>query len=344
MMTFVIDKTKGKKMSQRWRSIFCASLMLFTNSLHADDSMLTPQRRAMETGDWYTAEQQFKIKPTEVIGMDGRPLNGLVNRDFIIQRGTDLNIVSINPNDQTVELGFNNEGQSEAGLNQLPFSMKVHYKDLDPSLLSLVVYDDSVNDDEDLAEAEEMDALSEVSPALGDALDVARRGGRGRNRNGILRQRRSQSRSMRAGRALRTSGTRVQRVFGRNGMTMCLAEVRVNAKGICGQTMPVIGKAADGYNAYVNAGWRPVAYDPSNNSVCTACFWGGGRTDCSGGPCGHAALKVANNGTARDWIGAGFRNPPALPDRYGCSRAGRRGKRVCRVPYTAARCAVAPGH
>jgi hypothetical protein len=305
-------------MRLNFNSLIAFSLLLVSTSAFA---------QSVETGNWYTAEKEFSLKPSDAIGTDGRALGELVGRDYKVLRGTDINIVNIDEQNKKVEIAFNNEGQDPQNKEKLPFSLTVDMRDLNPAILSKIQFDESDEFPDD--DEEQLSGVDEI-------LEVARNGRRGarvRARNGVTRPRTSVSR------ASGTAAGRVIRVYGRGGMTMCLAEVRVNSKSICGQTMPTIARAAQGYEVYKAAGWRPVEYSPNSNPVCTACFWGGGRTDCGGQACGHAALKIRDGA----WIGAGIRTPPELPNQSGCKRSVR-GKKVCRVPYVRHGCLVAPGH
>ncbi|MBX2993270.1 MAG: hypothetical protein KF681_00550 [Bdellovibrionaceae bacterium] len=301
-----------------FRSLLTISLLLASASAFAQN-LSTP---TVQNGDWFTAEKEFVLKPSDAMGTDGRTMGDLIGRDYKILRGTDINIVNIDEANKKAEIAFNNEGQDPLNTEKLPFSLTVDLRDINPALLSKIQFDESDEfpDDDD----EQITGVDQI-------LEVARGKRRAvRSRSGVTRPRVARGGS--------TAG-RVIRVYGRGGMTMCLAEVRVNAKSICGQTMPTIGRAAQGYEVYKAAGWRPVEYSPNSNPVCTACFWGGGRTDCGGQACGHAALKIR----AGAWIGAGIRTPPELPNQNGCKRSVR-GKKVCRVPYVRHGCLVAPGH
>lgn len=301
-----------------FRSLLTLSLLFASASAFAQN-LSTP---TVQNGDWFTAEKEFTLKPSDAMGTDGRTMGELIGRDYKILRGTDINIVNIDEANKKAEIAFNNEGQDPLNTEKLPFSLTVDLRDINPAILSKIQFDESDEfpDDDD----EQITGVDQI-------LEVARGKRRAvRSRSGVTRPRVARSGG--------ASG-RVIRVFGRGGMTMCLAEVRVNAKSICGQTMPTIGRAAQGYEVYKAAGWRPVEYSPNSNPVCTACFWGGGRTDCGGQACGHAALKIRQGA----WIGAGIRTPPELPNQSGCKRSVR-GKKVCRVPYVRHGCLVAPGH
>ena len=97
-------------------------------------------------------------------------------------------------------------------------------------------------------------------------------------------------------------------------MTYCLRDVRIAArKFTAAKNIPQgIPRAALAYPAYKAKGWRPIKLSASVTNG-TACFYGGGRRDCKGWPCGHAAIKIGKN----KWKGAGIRPVPGLPNKKG---------------------------
>ncbi len=109
---------------------------------------------------------------------------------------------------------------------------------------------------------------------------------------------------------------------GRAKMTYCLRDVRVYASSSCKTKIARVAQAAHAYNAYIGTGaWTKISRKNwKDYPRCTACFYGGGRQDCKGGSCGHAAIKI----DANRWKGAGVRTVPGLPDRNGTFNGVRR--------------------
>lgn len=282
--------------------------------------------------EWYSLERSVMVRPFEVVNQEGEVDVTMSGQVFTLEKGTDFTVVEVKGRGDRLVIGFNLEGQDNLEENRLPMQIEVEARELmngRPTFLEFDLLDDSDNDefasDQELAEAEGEDVMSET--------DVAGRSRARRSRGGVRAKKKF---------VIGRGTGRVIRVPSRNGMTYCLAEVRLNSKSICGQTMPVIPRAAIGYDVYRSRGWQPVPADYASAKTCTACFWGGGRLDCRGGACGHTALKLPNG----LWIGAGIRAYPALPNQNGCSyKRTRRGTRkVCRVPYSSPRCLLAPGH
>jgi len=119
---------------------------------------------------------------------------------------------------------------------------------------------------------------------------------------------------------------------GRAKMTYCLRDVRVFASGKnCRAKIARVSLARQGYAAYLATGdWKKISKkDWKSYPVCTACFYAGGRQDCSGG-CGHTAIKINSN----QWKGAGIRTVPGLPDHNGYHKG------VLRRPYKFLGCIV----
>lgn len=285
----------------------------------------------MTENHWFNLERTLTVYPLAYANSDGVEVNSMTNRPLVLVEGTQFLVVKKDHADKQITLAFNIEGQNDDQENPLPAEITIAMSDLGSAHLSPIVYEGFDEDGEESIAADEADdALAEL-PIFAET-DIAGRGGARRARSG---------KTLRMTKASGGGGGvdgRVIRVRSKNGMTMCLAEVRVNAKSICGQSMPTIERAALGYDAYKSAGWKPISFNPSASPVCTACFWKGGRTDCSGGTeCGHASLKIGAN----SWIGAGIRPMPKLPDQNGCSK--KRGRTVCRVPYRLDGCLTAPG-
>lgn len=298
---------------------------------------------------WYTLGRPVTLYPIEVVAQDGSIVKGAANRPLVLDGGIDYLVVSeVNG---LVTIAFNLEGQDDPS-NPLPLEMTVRASELGMGQSSVVAlneedpYDDvtdGLSGEIEVAADEEQYDDTEIASNATDFSARKRRVYRssrgGRSKQAYRRGRSGRSRQARGG-----GGTSrgFLRMPSRGGMTFCLGEVRINAKHLCQQVMPVIGRAAVGYEAYKAKGWTPI--DKGQNWAaypkCTACFWGGGRQDCSGGSCGHTALK----GEGNMWVGAGVRAVPRLPDRSGCSRKGRRGRGVCRKPYVFHGCVVAPGY
>jgi hypothetical protein len=120
-------------------------------------------------------------------------------------------------------------------------------------------------------------------------------------------------------------------------MTYCLQDVRLWASANCKAKVIRTEKAADARKKYLATGaWEPINLGSkwSKYPVCTACFYGGGRQDCSGGTaCGHAAIKISAN----KWKGAGIRTVPGLPDRNGVFKG------IKRRPYKFQGCIIPKG-
>lgn len=305
---------------------------------------------------WYTLGRPVTLNPVEVVAQDGSIVKGAANRPLVLDGGIDYLVVSeVNG---LVTIAFNLEGQDDPQ-NPLPLEMTVRASELGMGQASVVAlneedpYDDVTDgssgeyevaaDDEEYDDTEVASTATDFSARRRRVYRSARGGGR--SRQAVRRGRSGRGREARAGRSARRGGgggggRGFLRMGSRGGMTYCLGEVRINAKHVCGQVMPVIGKASIGYEAYKAKGWTPIDKGSNWSSYpkCTACFWGGGRQDCSGGSCGHTALK----GDGNMWVGAGIRAVPRLPDQSGCKRRGRRV--VCRKPYVFHGCVVAPGY
>jgi len=278
---------------------------------------------------WFNLERTLTVYPLSYANADGVDVASKISQPLVLIEGTQFLVVKKDADKKRITLAFNLEGQDDDQENPLPAEITVEMNDLVPAHVSPIIFEGIDEDGEEAIAADEADdALAEL-PVFAET-DVAGRGSVRRARSGkTLRVKKSPASGVNG---------RVIRVRSKNGMTMCLAEVRVNAKSICGQTMPTIERASLGYDVYKAAGWKPIAYNPSASPVCTACFWKGGRKDCSGGSeCGHASLKIGAN----SWIGAGIRPQPRLPDQNGCRKKGRH--MVCRVPYRLDGCLAAPG-
>jgi len=125
-------------------------------------------------------------------------------------------------------------------------------------------------------------------------------------------------------------GLIVETVATRGGMTYCLRDVRLRARSFTAQrNIPQgIPQASQAYPKYRAKGWKPITYSARVPNG-TACFFGGGRLrGCSGGGCGHAAIKIGPN----KWLGAGITPTPYLRNRNGNGR----------VPYKFHGCLTPP--
>lgn len=271
------------------------------------------------TNQWYNLEAGAVVYPSDYIDDQGAADQTRLHQPLALSQGTQVLVVAVDHAQSTATLAFNLEGQDDDEDNPLPSQVTVDLKDLSSAHPNLISFEGF----------EGTDASAKADLDDDDAVAASAEFAKKKN--------------IKSGSALRQKSTgsgRVIRVRSKGGMTMCLAEVRVNAGSICGQTMPSISRAAQGYDLYKSKGWTPVAFDPKNAKLCTACFWKGGRKDCSGGvECGHASLKIGAN----QWIGAGIRPVPQLPNQNGCKR-GKNGRKVCRVPYRLDGCLLAPGH
>jgi hypothetical protein len=290
---------------------------------------------------WYTLTRPVTLNPIEVVEQDGST-DSTAARSMVLDAGLDYFVVA--EENGLATIAFNLEGQDDDE-NPLPFEMTVKTSELGmgQSVLVSLNEEDPYDEVTDGLSGEELQIASEEDE-FDDTAVASNAKNVGARKRRVVRSKRGHRVAKRAARgshkARRGGGSGFLRMPSRNGMTYCLGEVRINAKHICGQTMPMISRAANGYDAYRAAGWKPINMGSNWSSYpkCTACFWGGGRTDCKGGACGHTALKGGGN----MWVGAGVRAVPRLSDRKGCSRS-RRGKVVCRVPYKFHGCVVAPG-
>lgn len=292
-----------------------------------------------ERNHWYNIEKSAVVYPTAYADAEGKEVASKVNQPLMLVEGTEFLVVGVDIKKRQATIAFNLEGQDSDDENPLPSEITVSLDDLNgghsvPISFEKPGANNASVDADDADDQQELTFLEQMGISNTDFAGPGR------------------ARRARRGRALRTEAApdgrvsgRVVRVQSKNGMSMCLTEVRINAGTICGQVMPKTERAADGYNLYKGAGWTPTAFDPDASPICTACFWKGGRTDCSGGTeCGHASLKIGdkNSRGGNQWIGAGIRPIPQLPDHEGCSK--KHGHTVCRVPYELEGCLVAPGH
>lgn len=289
----------------------------------------------LEQNHWFNLERTLTVFPVSYANADGGEVVSKINQPLLLVEGTQFLVVNKDAEKKQITLAFNLEGQDDDQENPLPAEITVEMSDLASAHVSPIVYEGEDASEESMQADIEDDALAD-QPFFAET-EVAGRGNVRRARSGKgLRVRQTPAHAS-SGANAGVAG-RVIRVRSKNGMTMCLAEVRVNAKSICGQAMPAIERASLGYDLYKSAGWRPIEFNPTVSPVCTACFWKGGRTDCSGGAeCGHASLKIGPN----SWIGAGIRPQPQLPNESGCHKKGKH--MVCRVPYRLDGCLTAPG-
>ncbi len=280
-----------------WRSplIFIMSSMLVSTShiagaaLHGDSSFdhfsnfqnLTPSRsskRHLQEDQWYKLGKTVSLPIFE-------ENNGLAN--FNVQQtsrltlvsGTEFNVLEVS-NDGRVLIAVDEDiSQDNPNVNpNEPTIAWVSIGDLLRGRIKLI--------DERMMQALDTQSVDQNAADQYVETEVAaRRGGRARRRGGRR---------------------------GRGGMTFCLRDVRIAAARFTRKVPQNIPRAALAYPKYKAAGWVPVQYSPSN-PIGTACFFGGGRRDCKGGPCGHAAIKIRANA----WKGAGVRPTPFLPNRRG---------------------------
>lgn len=291
---------------------------------------------------WYTLTRPVTLNPTEVVAQDGSIVKGAANRPLGLDGGINYYVVS--EANGLVTIAFDLEGQDDPK-NPLPFEMTVKASELGMGQAELVALNangdvvDGLSEVEVAADEEQYDNTDVASNATDFSARRRRyyRSGRsaGRSSKKAVRRRGGRGRSRSAGEFLRMPS--------KNGMSFCMGEVRINAKHVCDEVMPVIGKAADGLAAYKKLKWVEINLGEKNWSAypkCTACFWDGGRSDCSTGYCGHTALKGGGN----SWVGAGVRANPRLADQNYCVWKGRRGRRYqfCRKPYRFQGCVVAP--
>jgi len=230
---------------------------------------------------WYSLSKTVTLAVLEQVGSQDN-LN-ISNNRLVLTEGTEVHILDLSPDKRFALIGIDEDGfdENNPGINGAdPVIAWVDLGELSRAGLQSV--------DSEGIEIFGLSQFAQNQPSDFVSTEVAaRRGGRARARGGRGRR-------------------------GGGGMTYCLRDVRLHAARYTSRVPQNIPMASMAYPRYKAAGWRSVAYSPSN-PLGTACFMGGGRSCGKGKKCGHAAIKISSNA----WKGAGVRPTPFLPNSDG---------------------------
>jgi hypothetical protein len=228
---------------------------------------------------WYSLSKTVTVGVLEQVGADDN--FNVSGPSLLLVEGTEISVLDVSADGRFLMIGVDEDGFNEGnpGIDEeQPVVAWIEASSLNRASLKVVN-----------TEAIDIDGLTQFAqdeqPEYAVTEEARRGGGRARRRGGRGR---------------------------RGGMTYCLRDVRLHAARHTRSVPQGIPMASQAYPRYKAAGWRPVAYSPSN-PIGTACFMGGGRSCGRGRKCGHAAIKISSNA----WKGAGIRPTPFLSSRRG---------------------------